>query len=198
LPKTLAFPVVLSDGLKHQYIPLFWDAHSQRSGIYDSFGLIKEQEPNGCHQVRIIAFTHITVVEQAELGLFVQAVLATAPAALPHPWPLLSVRKLALFRTLDTSNLKLLCELALFDAPDKSRNRPEWSPISAPKRGPGSTFWTFVAGILFRTNARHRGTKGPENEAEAYLPGQLRGFGLRLGTRLHVSSFRFQIINHKS
>ena len=37
-----------------------------------------------------------------------------------------------------------------------------------------------------------------ENEAEPCLPGRLRGFGLRPGTRPHVSSFRLSIINDKS
>jgi hypothetical protein len=51
---------------------------------------------------------------------------------------------------------------------------------------------------LFRTNAHPGDTVPTEKEAEAYLTDQLQGFGLRLGPRPHVSSFRFQIINHKS
>jgi hypothetical protein len=46
-------------------------------------------------------------------------------------------------------------KLALFDAPDKSRNQPNRSLVSAQKRRSESDSGTFVAGVLFGANLHH-------------------------------------------
>jgi hypothetical protein len=100
------------------------------------------------------------------------------------------------YRANPASRQARIRKLAWFDAPDRSRDRPNRSLVLARKRGPDADSATFVVGVLFRTTAypppeRLRLTRHTSNLKLLSPIGFVRRGPARRGCRAHQGQIGF-------